>query len=67
MFNIEISSVPDRKNVVAEIWCDDNLVAEINQENQELVLEIYFEKEKIKFPFNDFLETLKVARDKLIQ
>mgnify|MGYP006879916913 CR=1 FL=1 len=33
---IEISSVPDRENLVAEIWHNEILVAEINQETKNL-------------------------------
>lgn len=64
-FSIEISSVPDREYLVAEIWFNDTLVAEINQEKQELELEIYCEFKKINLPFNDFLIILQNARDKL--
>ena len=36
-FKIEISSVPDRENLVSEIWHNEILVAEINQENENCV------------------------------
>lgn len=43
-FRIEISSVPDRENLVAEVWFNEVLVAEINQETRELKIEFFFMK-----------------------
>ena len=33
-FNIELSSVPDRENLVAEIWYENKMVAEVNKETE---------------------------------
>ena len=41
---IEIVSPPDKENLVAEIWQDDQMIAEINQEKKQLELEIYINK-----------------------
>ncbi|MFZ4863255.1 hypothetical protein ACL9RF_13850 [Sphingobacterium sp. Mn56C] len=65
-FNIEISSVPDRENLVAEIWCNEILVAEINQETEKLEIEFYL-TEKIVFELDDFFETLERAKRKIIK
>lgn len=65
-FEIQIASVPDRENLVVEIWYDDILVAEINQETEKLKIEFYL-NEKIKFELNDFLETLVIAKSKIIE
>ncbi len=65
-FKIEISSVPDRANLVAEIWCDKILVAEINQETEKLEIEFYLSN-KIAFELNDFLETLEIAKRKIMK
>ncbi|MDY0086425.1 MAG: hypothetical protein RBR84_10945 [Bacteroidales bacterium] len=66
-FEILITSPPDRENLVAEIWQDDQMIAEINQEGGVLGLEIYATKEgTIKLKYNDFIEALKKAKEKLI-
>ena len=60
---IEIVSPPDKENLVAEIWQDDQMIAEINQEKETLELEIYINKTgKIKLEFNNFIDTLKKAK-----
>ena len=38
---IVISSPPDRKNLVAEIWNNSEHLAEINRESDQYVIEIY--------------------------
>ncbi|MBI3134270.1 MAG: hypothetical protein HYZ14_06290 [Bacteroidetes bacterium] len=63
-FKIEITSVPDRENLVAEIWYAEILIAEINQETEKMEIEFYL-NHKVKFELNDFLETLETARKKL--
>ena len=65
-FKIEISSVPDRENLVAEIWQDEILVAEINQETEKLEIEFYL-NEKIAFKLDDFMKTLEIAKRKILQ
>ena len=60
---IEIVSPPDKENLVAEIWQDDQMIAEINQEKETLELEIYINKTgKIKLEFNNIIDTLKKAK-----
>ncbi|MBQ0738835.1 hypothetical protein [Aquimarina celericrescens] len=67
-FKIEITSVPDREELVAEIWEGDTMVAELNQEDKDnLKLEIYSNKEnRISLDYLDFVEALKVAKEKLL-
>jgi hypothetical protein len=44
-FTVELASTPDRESVVAEIWCDDVMVAELHRSKSgELQLDIYAEK-----------------------
>lgn len=38
---VQIASVPDRDNLVAELWCGDEQWGEISQETENLLLEIY--------------------------
>jgi uncharacterized protein YuzE len=65
-FEILITSPPDREKVVAEIWLENNLIAEINQENEVCEIEIY-QKERLVFPFDDFYLALGDALNKLKQ
>jgi len=64
-FKIEISSVPDRENLVAEIWHNELLIAEINQENEILEIELY-QSEKITFGLEEFLDILNSAKKELV-
>lgn len=65
-FKIEISSVPDRGNLVAEIWYNEILIAEINQETEKLEIEFYL-NEKITFELAEFLESLEIAKRKIMK
>lgn len=66
-FRVEITSVPDREELVAEIWQGDTMIAELNQENKErLELEIYSNEKKLSLNYNDFTEVLKIAKEKLL-
>lgn len=63
-FEILITSPPDREKLVAEIWSGENLVAEINQESDNLEIEIYA-SEKLVFSLDDLLEILERAKERL--
>ncbi len=63
-FDIEISSVPDREKLVAEIWYEKNLIAEINQESDNLEIELY-PLQKVTFDYQEFLQILETAKNKL--
>ena len=60
-FNIELSSVPDRENLVAEIWYEKKMVAEVNKETEKFVIEFCLD-EKISFMLDEFLEVLENAK-----
>jgi len=62
---VQITSVPDRDNLVAEIWLNDVQLAEISMENGELKLELFCEKSKL-FQLEDFITALITARDELL-
>lgn len=64
-FNIEISSVPDRNKLVAEIWYEKDLIAEINQEHDNLEIELY-PLQKITFSYQEFLKILETAKSRLL-
>jgi hypothetical protein len=65
-FKIEMSSVPDRENLVAEIWYNEIFVAEINQETEKLKIEFYL-NEKIAFDLDAFFEALEMAKRKIMK
>ena len=57
-FKILISSPYDREHLVAEIWYEDDFIAEINQEGDCLEIQIYYGDEKtLNLPFEQFIET----------
>jgi hypothetical protein len=63
-FIIEITSVPDRENLVAEIWYDQNLIAEINQEKDDFEIDLYPYK-KLTIGLQDLLNILERAKKML--
>lgn len=65
-FIVLITSPPDREKLVAEIWYDKILVAEINQETEKLEIELYL-NEKIAFELDKFLGILEIAKRKIMQ
>lgn len=65
-FEILITDVPDRENLVAEVWYGETLIAEINQETKKLEIEFYL-NEKIAFDLNEFLTAVENAKGLLIK
>ena len=65
-FNIELSSVPDRDNLVAEIWYENKMVAEVNKETEKFVIEFCLD-EKISFMLDEFLEVLENAKRRILE
>jgi predicted RNA-binding protein len=64
---IEITSPPDRENLVAEIWSGNRMIAEVNQESENLRLEIFaYENGKLELDYSDFYEALEKAKGKLV-
>lgn len=63
-FKIEISSVPDREKLVAEIWHNEKLVAEINQDSENLEIEFYL-NDRINFDLDELMEALGTAKRKV--
>lgn len=68
-YSITIATMPDREELVAEIWDSNNyMVAEINQENKTLELEIYFNKKQtLKLDYEAFLTALEIGKKKLLE
>lgn len=66
-FRIQIASVPDRENLVAEIWNENLMIAEINDERGELEIEIYPDQsEKLIFDCQEFIDVLERAKNRLL-
>ena len=65
-FNIELSSVPDRENLVAEIWYEKKMIAEVNKETEKFVIEFCLD-EKISFMLDEFLEVLENAKRRILE
>ena len=65
-FNIELSSVPDRENLVAEIWYEKKMIAEVNKEREKLVIEFCLDEKK-SFMLDEFLEVLENAKRRILE
>ena len=65
-FNIELSSVPDRENLVAEIWYENKMVAEVNKEIEKFVIEFCLDENK-SFMLDEFLEVLENAKRRILE
>lgn len=65
---IQIASVPDRENVVAELWVDDQQIAEVSYEGGELAVEFYSASvpNQLRLPLDELLEALNRARRNLV-
>lgn len=67
---VEVASLPDRDNLVAELWCDNEQWGEVSQEAETLQLEIYPRPNTIgtsvwSFDLNEVMNILKEAQKKL--
>ena len=65
-FNRELSSVPDRDNLVAEIWYENKMVAEVNKETEKFVIEFCLDEKK-SFMLDEFLEVLENAKRRILE
>jgi hypothetical protein len=67
-YNTIVTSTPDREKLVVEIWDNDQMIAEINQENTTLAVEIYFNanKQPLRLNYKAFLEALEEGKQKLV-
>ena len=65
-FNIELSSVPDREKLVAKIWYEKKMVAEVNKETEKFVIELCLDENK-SFMLDEFLEVLENAKRRILE
>ena len=68
-FRITIVSLPDRENLVAEISYKNKQVAEISQETNELLIQIYSCKDKNHWEFSleEFQKNIEKAKRRLLE
>jgi hypothetical protein len=67
MIKINIASVPDRENVVAELWIKNYQLAEISKEQEEVLVEFFCYRE-IKWseiPLLELVQKLHEANERL--
>jgi hypothetical protein len=67
-FRITVNSLPDRENLVAEIYYRHYQVAEISQETNKLIIQIYSYKDNDcwEFSLEKFQKVIEEAKQKLI-
>ena len=67
-FRIRISSPPDREKLVAELLVGNDQWAELNQETDELLLEVYPRQDGLPWSldFEATLEALNAAKKRLV-
>ncbi|MDT3738634.1 MAG: hypothetical protein RO257_03935 [Candidatus Kapabacteria bacterium] len=65
-YKIDIVSVQDRDYLVAEIWIDGELFAEINQEREKINIQFYPFKEN-SFPFDEIVNIIFEAKKILLE
>lgn len=66
-FSIEVTSVPDRNDLVAEIWLGQELIAELRHEHDSLQIQLYQppDGQCWDVPYEEFAGALTQARDRL--
>jgi hypothetical protein len=63
---IQVASVPDRDDLVAEIWSGSEQVAELRKENGAPQIQLYSRQSGWwDFPYADFVAALQTAREEL--
>lgn len=66
-FSVEVTSVPDRDALVAEMWLERELFAELRYEHRSLRLQFYPAPDGKPWdvPYEEFAGMLEQAREKL--
>ncbi len=66
--SIQILSVPHREKLIAEIQCDNYVIAEINQDHDVLEIESFsYDEHSILLPLDEYIKTLEKAKKTLIE
>lgn len=61
---IQVVSVPDRDNLVAELWLGDVQVAEVSSELGHFEVEVY--AHRLTIPLEEYVDALSRARKALL-
>jgi hypothetical protein len=65
--SIEIASVPHREELVAELWCGAEQVAELSQDGGRLVLQVFPRRSGVwEFDYDQFRDATARLRIKLL-
>lgn len=66
-FTIELTGVPDRDELVVEIWCGDQLFAELRHDGADVAVQLYCPSSPRTWDIRlaDLLDVLHKARDRL--
>lgn len=66
-FSVEVTSVPDRPDLVAEVWSGEELLAELRHEDSGLRVQLYPapNRQSWDFSYEELTVALQQARDKL--
>lgn len=66
-FRIQVASVPDREDLVAEIWFGSEQVAELRREEAGARIQLYPPRQERwwDFPYSEFLDVLQRAHEEL--
>jgi len=63
-FKVIITDDSDRDNLIAEIWYDNKVIAEINSEKSKLEIE-FINVNGLLLDLDGFLEAINIAKSKL--
>lgn len=67
VFSIEVASVPDRDQLVAELWIGTEQVAELSQDGRTLILELYASRGgHWAFDFEKFVAAVSAMKERLL-
>ena len=67
-FRITVGSLPDRENLVADIFYETIELAEISNENNKMIIQIYCydDKDCWEFSLEEFQKIVEEAKQRLI-
>ena len=65
-FEYIITSDLDRDGEIVEIWLNNDLIAEVNNEHKVLEIDIYAKNGQLHLTLDEFSNALSYARSKLI-
>jgi len=64
-FKVIITDDIDKENLIAEIWYNDKIIAEINSEKSQLEIEFNNNIKELQLDLDELLEVINIAKSKL--